>query len=136
MASHIDSGDGDMGFQIAPMVDVVFVLMLFFMACSGALQVEREMPFTLPGGDVGRPPITVGVLIEISSEGSVYANSKRFAGPDDSALVELRHWLGTAIRTFGQDPVVIRPGADVRQERVIQVLAAAADAGVKNLSFN
>ena len=26
---------GDFGFQIAPMVDVVFVLLLFFMACAG-----------------------------------------------------------------------------------------------------
>ena len=35
MAGSIGSDDGDIGFQIAPMVDVVFVLMLFFMACAG-----------------------------------------------------------------------------------------------------
>ena len=32
---------GDLGFQIAPMVDVVFVLLLFFMASAGAQVVEN-----------------------------------------------------------------------------------------------
>ena len=31
-----------MGFQIAPMIDVVFVIMLFFMVMAGAVKVERE----------------------------------------------------------------------------------------------
>ena len=40
MAANLHSNDGDLGFQVAPMVDVVFVLMLFFLA-SAAFQ-DRE----------------------------------------------------------------------------------------------
>ena len=36
MGGSVGSDDGDIGFQIAPMVDVVFVLMLFFMASAGS----------------------------------------------------------------------------------------------------
>ena len=43
------SPDGDPGFQIAPMVDVVFVLMLFFMASAGAQIKEKELAVALPG---------------------------------------------------------------------------------------
>ena len=32
MAGSVGSEDGDIGFQIAPIVDVVFVLMVLFMA--------------------------------------------------------------------------------------------------------
>ena len=41
MAGSVGSEDGDIGFQIAPIVDVVFVLMLFFMASAGAQVVEK-----------------------------------------------------------------------------------------------
>ena len=38
-----------MGFQIAPMIDVVFVIMLFFMVMSGAVKVEMVLNTSLPG---------------------------------------------------------------------------------------
>ena len=41
--------NGDVGFQIAPMIDVVFVIMLFFMVMAGAVKVEHELKTTLPG---------------------------------------------------------------------------------------
>ena len=44
------SEDGDPGFQIAPMVDVVFVLLLFFMASAGSQVIEKELNISLPSG--------------------------------------------------------------------------------------
>src|SRR5688572_9582804 len=41
--------DGDIGFQIAPMIDVVFVIMLFFMVMAGTVKVEKELNTQLPG---------------------------------------------------------------------------------------
>jgi biopolymer transport protein ExbD len=39
--------------------------------------------------------------------------------------------------SFGTtNPVIIQPAPDVRQERIVNVLNAAAAAGVKNLSFS
>ena len=35
--------------QIAPMIDVVFVIMLFFMVMAGAVKRENELNTTLPG---------------------------------------------------------------------------------------
>ena len=37
MKSFVTEDDGTMGFQIAPMVDVVFVIMLFFMVMALSL---------------------------------------------------------------------------------------------------
>ena len=42
--------DGDIGFQIAPMVDVVFVLLLFFMASAGSQIIPKELTINLPSG--------------------------------------------------------------------------------------
>ena len=42
-----------------------------------------------------------------------------------------------AIEQFGgEDPVIIRPASETRHERIIEVLNAAAAAGVKNLTFS
>src|SRR3978361_1857827 len=45
----LNDNDGAIGFQSAPMIDVVFVIMLFFMVMAGAVKVERELNSQLPG---------------------------------------------------------------------------------------
>ena len=128
-----------MGFQIAPMVDVFFVLMLFFMASAGMQVVEKELGINLPSGGTssakGPPPTPI--IVEISSEGQVTMNNTAYGAPGDKNLASLREWLKNEINTFGdKDPVIIRPSPDTRHERVIDVLNAAAASGVKNLTFS
>lgn len=137
MAGSVGSEDGDIGFQIAPMVDVVFVLMLFFMASAGTQVVERELGINLPGGSGNRPgPPTTPIVIEISGEGQVSMNKQNYGSAKDHKLGALRDWLKSTIDQFGdKDPVIIRPSPDARQERIIDVLDAAAVSGVHNLSF-
>ncbi len=66
------SEDGDVGFQIAPMVDVVFVLLLFFMASAGSQIIEKELNISLPSGksasNYNAPPSTP-IVILISPSG-------------------------------------------------------------------
>ena len=139
MAGSVGSEDGDIGFQIAPMVDVVFVLMLFFMACAGAQVKEKELNISLPSGaapSTQTAPKTP-IVIDISPEGQVSANSTTFGAATDKGLTALREFLKGTIEQFGgEDPVIIRPASETRHERIIDVLNAAAAAGVKNLTFS
>ena len=139
MAGSVGSEDGDIGFQIAPMVDVVFVLMLFFMACAGQQVNEKELNISLPSGAPASANSTpkTPILIDISAEGQVTMNNQSFGTPTDKNLEPLRAWLKNAIEQFGgEDPVIIRPNPETRHERIIDVLNAASWAGVKNLSFS
>jgi biopolymer transport protein ExbD len=137
MAGSVGSEDGDIGFQIAPMVDVVFVLMLFFMACAGSQQVEKELNVNLPAGAASGTSTKTPIIIDISSDGLVSINNQSYGQPSDKNLSALYDWLKNTIETFGsEDPVIIRPSPDARHERIIQVLNAAAKAQVKNLSFS
>ena len=67
MGGSVSSEDGDMGFQIAPMVDVVFVLLLFFMASAGTKVVEKELSINLSSGakasgpDAAKTPIVIEI---------------------------------------------------------------------------
>ena len=138
MAASAGSEDGDIGFQIAPMVDVVFVLMLFFMASAGSQVVEKELNVNLPAG-TGNPsgtPVTP-IIIDIYPDGQVLMNNTTYGQPNDRNLASLRDWLTNAIETFGdKDPVIIRPSPDAKHERIVDVLNAAAASGVKNLTFS
>src|SRR5712671_3070088 len=99
MAGGVGTEDGDIGFQIAPMVDVVFVLMLFFMACVGWQMKERELSASLPGrgGDV-----TV-IVIEIAADGRVILNDQPLGETGDHQLASLRAWFKDARARFGTD---------------------------------
>lgn len=140
MAGSVGSEDGDVGFQIAPMVDVVFVLMLFFMASAGMQVVEKELSINLPSGRGSAKPGEVPktpIIIDISATGQVQMNQQVYGTPEDKNLTPLREKLKAMIDQFGDgDPVIIRPTPDTRHERVMDVLNAAAASGVRNLTFS
>ena len=138
MAGSVGSEDGDIGFQIAPMVDVVFVLMLFFMASAGSQIVEKELRVNLPSGSSSSGGAAVTpIIIDISSDGAVSINTENYASPADKDLKRLKDWLKNAVDTLGdKDPVIIRPSPDTKHGRIIDVLNAAAFAKIKNLTFS
>ena len=137
----LGNDDGDAGFQIAPMVDVVFVLMLFFMASAGVQVAERELNINLPGSkspsgtQTAIPPTPM--MVDIAADGRVTVNKKPMGNSGDKDLEELREYFRNAILQFDdKDPVIIHPHPETLHERVMDVLNAAGAAGVKNLTFS
>jgi biopolymer transport protein ExbD len=133
MAGKTNGENGGFGFQIAPMVDVVFVLLLFFMACAGSKMREGFLHVPLPSGPgSGEMPI----VIDIDAAGAVFVNGRAIGNhSSDSDLAELRQFLVKAMQAAPGDPVMIRPDMDTRHERVIAVLDVCHSAHVKKLAF-
>jgi len=126
------SVDGDHGFQIAPMLDILFVLLLFFMVSAGAQKHETNLTTQLPGG---QPGSQVPATINIDSDGQVSINSVSADSPDNHALPETVDRIKAMIKSEPTKPFVITPTRSTRHQRVIDVLNACASAGVKNLAF-
>ena len=128
--------EGDFGFQIAPMVDVVFVLLLFFMACAGQNITEGFLTVRLPSGGPGDPAQKTPIVVDIDPNGNVSVNGQSKGGnPDEREIPALREFLSAAMSSDPEDPVIIRPAPDTKHERLIDVLNACRLAKVKNLSF-
>lgn len=140
MAGGGTSEDGDIGFQIAPMVDVVFVLLLFFMSCAGQQIIEKELNISLPSGRAPSMETTIPktpIIIDILPDGKVQSSEKVFDSPTSKDLPELKAWLKDTIAKFGdKDPVIIRPDPQTKHERIMDVLNAASASGVTKLSFS
>ena len=128
--------EGDFGFQIAPMVDVVFVLLLFFMACAGQNITEGFLTVKLPSGGPSESQTKVPIVVDIDGNGNVSVNGQSQGGSaDEREIPALREHLSAAMASDPEDPVIIRPAPDTKHERLIDVLNACRLAKVKNLSF-
>lgn len=129
MSAHLHSDDGDLGFQIAPMVDdIVFVLMLFFLACGSFQRREFGLRTAIPA--VAHPGTSeVAINVAIGSGGEVYLQDKLIADAEDREALELVGWLRSVRQNFGEsDPVVIAPAPNVAHARIIDVLNAVRNA--------
>lgn len=138
----VDPNEGTVGFQIAPMIDVVFVIMLFFMVMAGAVKVEKELNITLPGTvDTAREATFVEEqVIQITAAGEVLFNEEPVGKPDDRTLENLRGILMRvkqncdAAKTPCQ--VTIASEGKSRHSRTMEVMDACAEAGITSVSFN
>lgn len=127
--------DGEFGLQIAPMLDILFVLLLFFMVSAGAQKHEASISTQLPGNGDPEPGIKVPVHVDIDANGQVLCYDVPIDTPTDSALPHLQAKLTDIIATSPTQPIIITPTRSTRHQRVVDVLNACAAANVKNLAF-
>lgn len=137
---HAQSG-GNFGFQIAPMIDVVFVIMLFFMVMAGAVKVERELNQKLPGTVETSTSVefTDEVLINIAENGEVLLNEepmdpvgKRQMPRLTASLMRLKQG-GDAAKAPVLVTIISEP--DAKYARVVDTLDALAAAEITNVTF-
>jgi len=136
MAANLDQED--IGFQIAPMVDVVFVLLLFFMAAAGLRVNPLELQAALPSGnpvETSEAPV-LPTPIHIAADGTVWMNGQAFDPLGDRELPLLSAQLDNMAATFGnRDPIVVYPHGNVQHQRVMDVLNALAGAEYTNVAL-
>ncbi len=130
-----------LGFQIAPMIDVVFVIMLFFMVMAGAVQVENELNLKLPGTVPSDSPVTVEeTQVRILDTGEVLLNDEPVGEPGDTKLVNLTATMIRLVASTGaakDSKIVVTIVADefAPYQRVINVLNSLSIAKVQNVTF-
>ena len=137
----LNSNEGMIGFQIAPMIDVVFVIMLFFMVMAGQVKVEKELNSQLPGNAETTGPTEMAdeMVISISESGEVMLNEEPIDSPDSPTLPALKNTLlrlkqaSDQSKTLTLVTVVSEPLA--KYSRTVDVLNALAVAGISNVTF-
>ncbi len=135
MAGGGGGGEGEFGLQIAPMLDVMFVLLMFFMVMAGQQVKEAELGVSVPGS--GQPSTTAKtpVTIRIAPDGVVTFNDTPVDSREDREMPKLRARLKNLIEAFAEQSVIIRPNDRAPYQRVVDVLNACGAERVKNLTF-
>ena len=123
----------------APLIDVVFLLLIYFMVTSTLIRNEGDIAFQLPGPDVITPiDLAVNAYIRIEGDGDVSIEGIHF-DKSDQKLQGLIHQVA-ALRQMAesqQSPffVTLHPDDSTVQSRVVEVLDACAAAKVKKITF-
>ncbi|MBP7274761.1 MAG: biopolymer transporter ExbD [Kiritimatiellae bacterium] len=119
------------GFQLAPMIDVVFLLLCFFMTSQLFAQWEQEIGITLPTASTAETPrrLPGEVILNITREGQVVINAQ--------VLTEARlaSQLSRLSNLFPGQPIVIRADRQTPYDHVIRVLDLCRKSGIWNISF-
>lgn len=123
----------DLDVNITPLIDVVFLLLIFFMV-STTFERDSELKITLPEASeefTEKVPETVTVDIDI--QGRIYINKQSLV---NSQLDTIREALREAVSNMDDPPIVINADADTSHQNVVKVMDAARQAGLVKLTFS
>ena len=130
----------DPEFQIAPMIDILLVLLVFFMSISSTEILQTNDQVKLPiakDANIKDKTVAVGQTIvnvlwsPINNVGTIDVDEKQYATAD-----ELTPLLAAKINANPAMRVLLRADKQVRYEFTKQLLKAIAAAGATNVTFS
>ena len=131
--------DADPEFQVAPMVDVLLVLLLFFMSITSTELLKKERNLHLAEADRARKDEhktqTHQVIINVTWDG---INSVAGFSMDGVTYPKAETFTGVLAQRLAQDPrlyVLIRADKDVQYSNISDLMGACAQAGIGTVTF-
>ena len=123
----------DPEFSMAPLIDVVFQMLVFFLVASswGAVQKEKQLDLELPSAQSSSAPKEAPdeLVIDVRRDGGVLVHGRQL---DRAALESELKGLAQANPRL---PVTIRGDRLVHHEDVVAVMDACGLAGLSNLAI-
>ena len=118
------------GFQMAPMVDMMFQVLIVFMAATLFAQWENVVGITLPTADSGVKPVRHReLIINLDEKGAIFITSV------ERSPAELERILGQVADAFKDQPVIVRADRKTYHEHVINVLDICRKVDIRNVAF-
>ncbi len=117
--------------QLAPMIDIVFLLLIFFIVTWQFTRSETELDVSVPtaeeGSELTRP--RGEIIINILADGTIRVDSATLDLP------QLQERLASIAKQFENQPVRIRGDGKIYYQRIVDVINTCQKAGIWNISF-
>ena len=126
---------------MTPLIDCVFLLLVFFMVSTTFHRQEADISFALPGTAAQSDSVEIPdeQIIQITEAGNVFLNDLEYDQPGNPDMPELVKTLILFRQTAEANQVpamiTIAPEDNVRQQRVVDVLNACTAAEIVNVTF-
>lgn len=126
---------------MGPMIDMVFLLLVFFMATARAVKPEADLGFRLPGTVEQEEPVELPdeQRIEIHPDGRIVLNDTEIDAPGSQDLPQLRATLQRFRESCAANKtdalVTLHADDAATHQRIADVMDAAAAAGIVGLTF-
>ena len=135
-------GMEDPDINVASLIDMVFLLLVYFMVTASLVKSEADLGIRLPGmvSQAESVDLPDEQIIEVKATGHVILNWRDFDRPDDPQLPQLVSTL-TRYR-LSADAAKVKPLVTITaddetlHQRVIDVMNACAQAGITGVTFS
>jgi len=117
--------------SMTPLIDVVFLLLIFFLVATRFEEEERDMQINLPRASEAMPTIAPQqeMFVNITSDGNFVVDG------EELSLDNLQERLQEVYRENpGRQRVIIRADKDSRTASLVQVMNACNQANIRNYS--
>lgn len=116
---------------LTSMLDVIFLLLCFFVTASVFSQWESEISISLPAASTSETPSRLPgeVILNVARDGSVTVNARKLT------LNDLGERLRKVADFYPGQPVVIRADRETSYDSLVKVIDTCRNAGVWNFSL-
>lgn len=120
------------GFQITPMLDVVFLLLCFFVATSVYSQWESAMDIQLPTADTSGVPdrLPGEIIVNVDASGAIRVNERVLTHE------ELLHRCRVLAKNFPGHPIVVRGDKRASYDAIMRVIDICRKADIYAIRFS
>lgn len=138
MAGGGGGGEGEPEFQVAPMVDVLLTILIFFMTITSTqvLRVDKSIQLPVAPNAAKKENTKAEAIVNVRWNA---ATKKAQFIYDDRQIAKLSELTPLLKASHDADPkyrVVIRGDREVPAESVSEVMDAAGNAGISDISFS
>jgi biopolymer transport protein ExbD len=119
------------GIQLAPLVDVLLLLLIFFLLTWNAARNENELDIKVPKASAAKQKSApIGdVVVNVKADGDVIVNRRTLTG------AQLTDLLRSLVQLNPEQAVVIRGDEAGAYKNIIGVLNVCTEAGITNVAF-
>src|SRR3989442_6422565 len=119
------------GIQLAPLVDVLLLLLIFFLLTWNAARNENELDVKVPKASAAKEKSApIGdVIVNVKADGNVVVNRRSLSS------AELGDLLKSLVQLNAEQAVVIRGDEAGVYKNIINVLNICTEAGITNVAF-
>lgn len=116
---------------LAPLIDIVFLTLVFFMATAMYSSLESEVDITLPTADTAQETErqTSEIYINLKSDGKIIVNNREYTIP------ELQTVLYRVAEIYEGSAVIIRGDREAYLGKAVAILDCCRKADIQNVSF-
>ena len=116
---------------LTSMLDVIFLLLCFFVTVSVFSQWESEISIKLPNAKTAEAPerLPGEIIINLAKDGRITVNSAELT------LEDLGARLAKVSKLYSGQPVIIRADKDARYETLVSLIDTCRAANILNYSL-
>jgi biopolymer transport protein ExbD len=132
----IPTGEADEAkFEMAPMIDMVFLLLVFFM-CASRISVMKSVPLEIPTAVKAVVPKDRPhrFVINITADGGIWSGATHLGtGPD--AVAQVKDIVSDYKEAVPGAKIYLRADQKTKHKQIKKVMAAMAELGIDDFIF-